>query len=252
MSKSFRNKLDNSTVLGTWVVTSSPQHCEIIGHAGFDFQILDMEHGTVDFSICEDMIRACELSGCFPLVRLPKIDVTLAQRFLDRGVGGVIYPQVHSAADVKEAVETLMYPPKGKRGFNPFTRQGNFGHPSSEEFDQHPLRAIILENQKTLAELDAILDIDDLDLIYLGTYDMSVDMGIPSEMRNPKLLNLVDDAVVRIRKANKSVGVMVHNQEDMKHMIELGANFLVQTVDTEVIHSAFSKIREEFDDAKEK
>ncbi|MEZ4814785.1 MAG: aldolase/citrate lyase family protein [Bdellovibrionota bacterium] len=242
----LRKKLSSGeTVLGTWTIIPSPINIEVMGLAGFDFQILDMEHGAFDLTNLENCIRSCESTGCAPLVRSPGINPNIVQNALDFGAHGIIFPQVQNATSAQEALKSMFYAPIGSRGYNPFTRAGNYSlSPSNKLNNEFPLSSVIIENKKSLEDIDKILEIKDLDVVYLGVYDMSVALGCMGDMENPKIKSFVESSLFKIRKAKKHAGVMVKNEEDIKNLSQLGANFLVYSVDSHLLSKAAQKGKE--------
>ncbi len=255
MQKNFvKEKLaTGAPVFGTWSIVHSPIVSEIIASAGLDFQILDMEHGTFDIGSLESSIRACESNQCSPIVRVPEVNSTTVQKCLDLGAHGMIFPQVKSAATARDAAATLLYGPQGVRGFNPFTRAGNYGGMITDKTPKlkngFALTSLIIENQGAYQELDQILAIESLDMVYLGVYDMSVALGCPGNFSDPALVKFVADALPRIRRAGKAAGVMVKSQAEMRKYLDLGANFFLYAVDSYVIRQAFEKAVTEFKEA---
>jgi len=232
-------------ILGIWSIIPSPIVAEIIGQAGMDFQILDAEHGVFDFQALDNSIRACESAGCAPLVRAPGPDQFFIQTVLDIGAHGIIVPQVSSYQAAQTAVKLVRYGPDGVRGFNPFTRAGNYGLPSAEkasqQFDAFVLSSIIIENTHAFRDLDRILTIPGLDMLYLGVYDMSVSLGCRGQTNDPRIEEFVEVSIRKIRESGKAAGVMVKTRQELDRAIRLGANVLVFAVDTLVIHNAISE-----------
>lgn len=229
-------------VLGVWNIISAPMVVEIFAKAGFDFGILDMEHGPFDLSSLEAAIRGCEVGGAAPLVRVPGVFPHMVQSVLDLGAHGVVFPQIRNAADGRTATASARLPPLGVRGFNPFTRAGDYGGrpggPDSRFAPDFPLNCLIVENSEAVADLDAILAIDAVDVIYLGVYDMSVALGHPGDVTAPAVVCFVKETARRTLAAGKSVGMMVKTSDEMAYALDLGASFLVHGVDSLTIHQA--------------
>lgn len=237
-----------ASILGTWTIIPSPINIEIIGSSGFDFQILDLEHGVFDLQSLENCIRSCESTGCSPLVRAPGILPHIVQNALDFGAHGIIFPQIKDAVSAQEALKALSYPPEGIRGYNPFTRAGNYHLGSTKKLSNNfPLSSVIIENLKAYHELDKILEIKNLDVVYLGAYDMSVALDCAGDIENSKIQDFLNDSISRIRKAKKHAGVMVKNKEDIEKFNKLGANVLVYGVDTQMISTAAKNAKQLFD-----
>ena len=229
-------------VLGIWSIINSPVTIDIAAHAGLDFQILDMEHGIADFSALDNCIRACESVGCSPLIRVPELRRSTIQSCLDLGAHGIIVPQVNGYDDALEVVQATHFAPIGARGFNPFTRAGHYNPllplSSTKLNNNFSLTAIIVETKRTVAELDRILTIPELDMFYLGVYDLSFALGCEGNVDHPDIVDLVDTAIKKIKAEGKLVSLMVKNEIEMKKYMDLGVNLIVSGVDTHIYHSA--------------
>lgn len=239
----LRNKLAGSeAAFGIWSIIPSPTVAEIIGRAGMDFQILDMEHGFFNLPALESSIRACEAADCVPLVRAPAQAPETIQSALDLGAHGIVIPQVTDAETARLGLRATRFPPQGHRGFNPFTRVAEYGAGSDSATarlsDDWVFKSVIIENVQAHAALDDIASIPGLDMIYLGVYDMSVDLGCAGDVNDPRIQEFLEQAIPRIRGHGKAVGVMVKDAEEMRRFLTLGANFLVYVVDSYVISQA--------------
>ncbi|MBI5890585.1 MAG: hypothetical protein HZB47_07895 [Nitrosomonadales bacterium] len=248
----LKSKLKNDQpVVGTWSIISSPIVVEILALSGFDFLILDMEHGIYDQTALDACIRACEAAGCAPIVRVPGINPSAVQWALDMGAHGIVVPQVGNAASATIAVEMTKFAPNGTRGYNPFTRVAGYAAPGSNQVgklrNDFGLTSVIVENQTALDELDAILSIVDLDMVYVGVYDLSIALGYAGDTKHPALCRVLDQAVARIRSAGKIAGLMVRSKEDVTRAAKLGARFLVYSVDTLILREAAKRAVAEFE-----
>jgi 4-hydroxy-2-oxoheptanedioate aldolase len=122
-----KNILEKEEIHGIWRIIPSISMSEIISQSGFDFQILDCEHGGYDFNTLYADICACELNNSTPFVRVSGLNKVEVQRCLDLGAKGIVFPQINTFQDFKDASDLLMYSPVGTRGFNPFVRSNKFG-----------------------------------------------------------------------------------------------------------------------------
>ena len=247
----LKAKLDGGKpVIGTWSIISSPVVVEILALSGFDFLILDMEHGIYDQTALDACIRACESAGCSPLVRVPGMNPSAAQWALDLGAHGVVVPQVGDADSARRAVEMTKFAPAGTRGYNPFTRAASYAAPESNREgklrNEFGLTSVIVENQTALNELDAILSIAELDVVYMGVYDLSIALGYAGNTQHPELCRTVEEAIRRTVRAGKRAGLMVRSHEDVTKAVLLGATFLVYSVDTYLIGQAAKRAVSEF------
>jgi 4-hydroxy-2-oxoheptanedioate aldolase len=227
---------NNEVVFGIWAIIPNPIVVEILGSSGFDFLILDMEHGVYDQTSLDACIRSCESVGCSPLVRVPGINNAAIQGALDLGSHGIIIPQVTDVQSAKIAVQMTKFSPRGSRGYNPFTRFTKYAGTNNNSLgklsNNFGLTSIIVETEAALDDLDNILAIDDLDMIYVGIYDLSIALGFNGDIDHPSIIKIVENTVRKIRSAGKAAGMMVKNSQDVKNAINLGSNFLVYSVDS--------------------
>ncbi len=232
-------------VLGVWSIIPSPVVVEIFGLGGIDFAILDMEHGIFDVGALDSCVRACEAAGAVPLVRIPGLDPSAAQWALDLGAHGIVAPQVSNASEAEAVVKMAKYPPLGTRGYNPFTRAAQYANPpdnrSGKLNNDFSLSCVIIENESAVADLARICAIPRLDVIYMGIYDLSVALGCDGDTKHPRVTEVVERSIAQIRAAGKAAGMMVRSQKDIATALALGANFLVYSVDTSLIHEAVAR-----------
>ena len=237
-----RKLAEGRPALGVWSIIPSPIVVEIFGGAGLDFQILDMEHGVFDRASLDNCVRAAEGVGCSPLVRVPGPDPFAVQTALDLGAHGVVFPQLGDAAAVRAAVGSTKYAPRGTRGYNPFTRVALYDPPASMEDGKlnnaFGLCAVIVETEGAYRELDAVLAVPGLDLLYLGVYDMSLALGCAGDTTHPRVREFVRHAARAGRDAGKAVGMLVKGRAEAETALDLGANVLVWAVDAYVIRRA--------------
>ena len=220
-------------VAGIWCVIPSAPLVGTLAAAGFDFAILDAEHGGWDFGTLDAGITACEDGGAAALVRAPGADAFFIQRALDLGADGVLVPQIPDAAAAARAVAMAHFPPLGTRGYNPFTRGGHYGiAPQPKLARGYPLTGVLVESPSAAEQLPAILALPALDLVYLGVFDYSVALGIPGEVNDPRVRAFVETAARAARAAGKAVGTTAMSREQAAWLTGLGVNVLLYGADT--------------------
>lgn len=233
---------EGKPVLGMWNIIPSPALVEIFAVAGMDFLILDMEHGPFGLGELDACVRACEGAGCSPVVRVPGPAQFTIQSVLDLGVHGVIVPQVTDAGSTRDALRCMQYAPEGIRGYNPFTRAAGYAGAATNQAGKlnnaFSLKSIIIENRSSAEGIDAILEIEELDMVYIGVYDLSVALGCQGNTHDPRVTSFLEQAVQKCRAAGKAAGMMVRSEEEIGKALSLGANFLVYSVDSFFIQQA--------------
>lgn len=232
--------LNKEEVIGIWSLIPSPSVVEIIMSTNLDFIILDMEHGSFDHNYIENSIRSVEVNNKCALVRIPNLNPQLFQSALDLGAQGVIVPKIESKVEAELVVKYSNYYPKGTRGFNPFTRAHKF-YSGNKHTPVDPLNSILIENIEGLNNLEKICDTEDLNVIYIGSYDLSLNLGYNGNTHNKDLLLTIEKAASRIVKLNKTCGLMIGSKEDMAFARNIGAKFLTFMVDSYQIQKGINE-----------
>ena len=232
--------------IGTWSVLPSASVANVMGSAGFDFVIIDMEHGPVSFETAEDMVRALEGEGCAPLVRVSSNDAPSILRALEIGSHGIVVPQVETPEQAMDVVRAVKYAPIGSRGMSVFTRASGYyaagqkGR-TDKENDQ-TMTVILVEGVNGIRNLDKIAAVKNIDVIYIGTYDLSQALGVPDQVDSPKVIEAVKTCVKKIRSKGIAAGVLAQSEKDVKRWLDIGVQFIPYTVDCAIFHQACSDI----------
>ena len=237
-----------SIELGTWLEIPNPLVSHIMLNAGLDFVIIDIEHGMFDFETITSINFAVKSMRKKIYVRIPHIEYAQLNNLLDSDCDGIILP---AAVDLNKVIsfhKSLLYPPYGTRGFNPYTTQQNYGSQKSPIHNSFFL-GIIIENIEGLNNLDKLLEYDGINLIYIGIYDLSLSIGIDLSKEYPVMVELLSNISKKIALKGKNLGCMVHDIEEAKRMINLGFDFLVYKVDTGLIYDATKSFVSGFGDS---
>ncbi|MFA6547750.1 MAG: aldolase/citrate lyase family protein [Candidatus Magasanikbacteria bacterium] len=246
MRQNLKEKLaQGKNILGTWCELPSPEVVNVISKAGLDFVIIDMEHGSMSFERAGQMVMAAQVEGCCPLIRVSRNDESDILRALEIGSSGILVPHISSVAERKKVVHCAKFAPIGNRSFNPYIRAGGYG---ARPFDLNMqndelLTAIMIEDKDGIEMLKEIISDDNIDMVYIGAYDLSVALGVSGDTSNKKVLNELENMVKIIRATGKSVGCMFHSDSELEFYKNIGVQFLCYKVDTGVIFDEFLKIK---------
>jgi 4-hydroxy-2-oxoheptanedioate aldolase len=205
---------------------SSPGLVELLGRMGFDVIFLDCEHGPASWDAVEDMVRAAELVGATPIVRVQANDPSTITRALDRGAGGVQVPHVNTRAEAEAAVRHAKFAPIGHRGFA--GGRSAFGEKMADytrRANEETMVVVMLEEVEALANLDDILKVEHVDVFFVAPGDLAQSMGLPGQMGHPKVQAAIDDAVGRIVAAGRVAGALT-TPATVRRYRERGARFL--------------------------
>lgn len=239
----LKRKLQRGEVVyGPFMNCSYGSFIEIVGLTGFDFAIIDMEHGPLEVETAEDLCRAGQNGGLSPIVRVRKNDAPQIQRALDIGSAGVQVPQIETRADAEAVVRAAKYQPLGMRGLSFFTRAGDyvvFGQQGiTDRLNEEQLVIIHIEGQRGLENLDDIVTVPNIDVIFLGPYDLSQSFGIPGQVNDPRVVKGMEIATAKIRAAGKAAGTFAGNAEAAKRWAALGVQYISLSVDVGIFADA--------------
>ncbi len=238
----LKQKLQNGEfVLGPFMNCAYPAFMEICGLAGFDFAVIDLEHGPLHPLVAEDLCRAADCVGLSPIVRIRKNDGPQIQRALDIGSAGVQVPQIETKADAESAVRSAKYSPLGSRGLSFNTRAGLYtaaGSNITDSLNEESLVIVQVEGDRGIHHLAEIVTVPHLDVIFLGPYDLSQSLGIPGQVRDRRVLDLMETAVHTIRSAGKAAGTFADNPNIAQQWIELGVQYVGLGVDVAIFLQA--------------
>lgn len=166
----------------------SPLLCEMLGHAGYDFVLLDLEHVLVSPDQLQHAIRACELGGCAPWVRVPEVDEKLIGRVLDAGARGVMISRLETAEQAARAVAAARFPPLGRRGITG-GRVTGFGKTALPDYIEQANRDILvvpmIESDAGVRALPQILAVPGISLVMEGALDLALDLGLGPHPQHP-------------------------------------------------------------------
>lgn len=191
--------------IGAWCMIPSALTAEALGQAGFDWVLIDMQHGCMDYETALAMIRAVDLSSAVPVVRVPWNDPGIIGRVLDAGALGVIVPMIQTAEDARRAVEACRYPPAGRRSFGP-VRVGLRDGPGYFGGANDRIAVIpMIETAEALAEVEQIAATPGVDALFVGPFDLSIALGLPPGDNDGK--PVFDEAIAKVSKAARAAGV---------------------------------------------
>lgn len=234
------------TILGT---IRNPSIMRIIATAGFDFAFIDTSHSSFSWETLGDfcdMGRAC---GVMPIIRPYERHPGLAQRFLDIGGMGLLYPNVTSGAEAQELLRGAKYEPEGIRGATgrggpstDYTRSGKLKQADvRKHVNDNVLFAIQVESAHAVDTLDDILAGGGIDVVEVGRTDLSTSYGVPSEIRHPKVLAALDKIVAACARHGAAPGAGCYSVEDAEDMVARGFRWLTYSTDRQILLKAYNE-----------
>jgi len=198
--------------LGCSLMFPSPQLVEMLAHAGFDWVLLDCEHGSLSLSDVEIMAMAADAAGITAIARPRSNAPADIQSVMDRGVAGVQVPHVNTADDARRVVQSVKFGPGAARGLAAGTRPDRWGLGArmpdfAAQANAHSLVCVQIEHQQAVANIDEILAVDGIDVFFIGPSDLSQSMGHPGDPKAPPVAEAIAHALSRIVAAGRTPGM---------------------------------------------
>lgn len=231
----IRAKLKNGGVsIGTWIQIPHPSSAEILGDGDYDWIAVDLEHGSITHNLLPDLFRAIELGGTLPLARIAEASSKECKEALDAGAGGVIVPMVESKSQLERVMQYCQWPPKGRRGVA-FSRANLFGRyfERYKQEAQTPIVVAMIESVNAVNNLKDILDVEGLDAVLIGPYDLTASMGITGEFENSEFKKVMVEIKNQCRnKVACGVHIVEPSVHKLQEAIDNGYQFLPYSIDS--------------------
>lgn len=221
--------LGGETLFGLFVDLNSPASAELCAAAGYDWLILDLEHGSGSEADLPALLYATEVGGAAALVRPQSGERLRIGRALDLGAAGIMIPRLDSAEEAREAITFLRYPPDGVRGVAIRTRGAGLGvhtHESIRRVNEHVLGIVQIESVGGLRDADAIAAIDGVDVLFVGPADLTHSLGIPGQFTSDRYREALVSVAAACRAHGKAAGILVYDPALVPGLRELGFTFL--------------------------
>ncbi len=228
MSTKLKKALnDGQAVIGTFLFEiSKPAVPRILADAGFDFIVIDAEHGTYTIESAAALITCARASGIAPLVRVAEITRTNVLRVLEAGAGGIMAPMIRDHRDVDELYRLAKYPPEGERGTCLGNAHTDYRSPNPASYLRDANENVLLvgqiETTQALTNLDDILSPGKLDVAFVGPLDLSVGLGTPGNQHTPEFEAAIELILDRCRAHKVAAGAFVADPDTGKRWIERG------------------------------
>lgn len=221
--------LGGETTFGSWLSIGSPAAAEIAGIAGFDWLVIDTEHGMTAEADVLGQLYAIGTTPATALVRVERIDRLRISRALDLGAGGLVVPRVDGAADVTQALSWMRFPPAGQRGVALGARgqgSGRVGHAEIGSLNDMALGVFQIESASAVADADAIAALTGADVLFVGPADLSHALGVPGQFGDPLYLAALDEVVAACRAHGKAAGILLYDADAIGPHLERGFRFV--------------------------
>lgn len=241
----FKENMNNDCVIGIFSKTCDGAFIESCGKSGIDFCILDMEHGSVSYELLPNLIRACECSDTIPIVRVADNNEEYISKALDLGACGVQIPQINNKNSAIKAIQHAKFYPKGLRGVCRYVRAAEYSSKNKYDYFNESNETMVIlqvEGLEGVKNLDDILTVQGIDVIFIGPYDLSQSLGFPGDIHHPKVVEQIKIIVKKAMEADILVGTFVDTPQDAQYWKSLGIKYIANSVDVGIFYSACKEI----------
>ena len=240
---------DGNSAYGMFAMLGEPALVEMIGYAGLDFVVIDTEHSGNTMEQVGNMVRAAEVAGTTPIVRVTANAPELILRALDAGARGVLVPKVNTAAEAAAAVRAARYAPQGERGIAGVVRAARYGFIPMQDYlagaNRENLVITQVEHVDAVKNLDSILAVEGVDGIFIGPTDLSQSMGITGQFKDPELRRTIHSVIEKTRRTDKWAGIFCMDAEDAAYWRAAGAEFLAIATEGMIFGTALRSLKKQ-------
>jgi 4-hydroxy-2-oxoheptanedioate aldolase len=212
--KKIKEKLSaGEAVHGCWLNSGSAINAEIVGKTGFDWVVIDLEHGIGTENNLVNQLQALRGSPTIKIVRVEALVRQRVSRVLELGADGILFPQIQNFLEARQAISFMRYPPDGVRGMAGMTRATDFGKSFEEYYTGYKdnvLGVIQIETLESLNHLDEIANIDGVDVLFVGPADMSLALGVFQQFDHPRYIETLE----KVRDAAGKAGIQFSSSRE--------------------------------------
>ena len=231
MTADFRSRIRaGETLIGSFADLASPLAAELLGQAGLDWAVLDLEHGESTEADLLALLYAVGTTSMAPIVRPPSAERLRVGRALDLGAAGIMLPQLGSIDDVRQAVSYLRYPPVGQRGVALRTRGADMGalaHADVARVVNERIVGIVqIESRGAAAAAEEIAALEEVDVLFVGPADLSHALGVPGRFDDATYLETIRNVVAACGRHGKAAGILIYDAASLPRHLELGFRFI--------------------------
>jgi 4-hydroxy-2-oxoheptanedioate aldolase len=241
----LKKKLSEKQCFGLFSKSTDSAIVEATGYAGVDFIILDTEHGPSNLETLQNHVRAAKNSGLSPIIRTKDNSSHSIGSALDTGADGVQVPNVSTAEQALAVVKNARFYPFGERGVCRFVKAANYGLINKEKYFKdanEKLLILQIEGSEGVNNLDSILEVAGIDVIFIGPYDLSQSLGVPGDIESDIVTEKIKQIILKAKAKNIYVGCFTDTRENMSWLKSLNVNYIAYSVDINIYQEKLLEI----------
>lgn len=228
--ENIKKKMNNGEIVFGMMLSevATPNVVRIMDAAGYEFMIVDCEHGYFDFSQLANLTSVGNGLNMTMIVRVPAITREFVAKCLDMSMDGVLVPMVNTAEDAKNIVRLVKYPPMGSRGISTTRTHTNYAPPALDEYikiaNQRTIILAQIESRQAVENVDEIAAVDGIDALMVGPNDMAADLGTPGKLETPEMDAAIYRVIEAAKKAGKPCGIIDSHVPFLRKWRDRGMN----------------------------
>lgn len=243
MKRSFRELMRSGRkTIGTFMMLDNPEVLEIIAQSGFDLVCIDNEHGGWEDVNWIHLVRTAEAAGIVPIFRVPYLAEHMIKRALDIGAAGIMVPGISNEDEAREAVRLSKFPPLGERGACPFVRANQYGDGDGQTYyaraNKETAVVLLIEGKQGVENFDKILDVEGVDAVFFGPFDLSVSQGVPGQIHHPLVEGCIREMLRKANERGVYAGMLGTSPEAARTWLDRGADYVLVQQDTLLLRDA--------------
>ena len=237
--------LQGEVLAGTWLSLGSGLTAEMAGLAGFDWTLIDLEHGVGDHDGMVHQLQTLEATSAVGIVRIAWNEAPRFKRALDMGAAGIMVPYVNTEAEARLAVAAMRYPPEGNRGVARSNRAAGFGQSFETYFAEanaNLLTIVQIETVEAVENVEAIAAVEGVDVLFVGPLDLSVSLGVPQQNEHPRFRAALQRVVKAAKQAGKAAGILLTAPEQIAPTVADGFTFIAVGSDGALVSAGMRRL----------
>ena len=237
--------LNGETLFGCVLNLGSSISSEMVGQAGFDWVLIDLEHGAGGEGELVSQLQAVQHTPAAAIVRVESTERQRINRALDLGADGIMVPRIDTCEQAQAVSAALQFPPNGTRGVAKMNRAYGFG-PHFKSYLEHArenlLSMVQIESDTSLRNLEEIASTPGIDVVFVGSSDLSYSMGIPFDLQHPRFQSALKQVAEAARHYGKIAGIKIGDSEELERYLELGYRFIACGSDGDLLFQNACKL----------
>ena len=229
--------------LGIWQILNSSIITDIIAKSGFDLTLLDLEHGIHTPQSIQDCVFAAKANDLFTIARIPCISFQYIVQIIDTGLDAILFPHIETNEQINKVINETLLPPLGSKSFSPFVTKYDYGI-NTKNLNKNPYIGILIESLNGIKNSEQLLQNPNVDFVYFGAYDLSIEINRPGEIFNESILNHLITLTKNAKTYKKQVLSIYRDKKELDLLCKLGVDFPIASVDTSHL---IQKLAEESD-----